>query len=168
MGIVSGVDPYYLTQRAKQFGYHPEIFLAGRRLNDNMGKEVAERVVKLMIYRGLCIKDSRVLILGITFKENCPDIRNTRVIDVIRELENFGCSVDVHDPWADDDQVIAEYGINLVSVNLNGDLVKYDSIVVAVAHDEFRDLDLKGFCKEGSVIFDLKGILPEDAGDGVL
>ncbi|MDA7639299.1 nucleotide sugar dehydrogenase [Akkermansiaceae bacterium] len=167
-GHCIGVDPYYLTQRAKQFGYHPEIILAGRRLNDNMGKEVAERVVKLMIHRGLSIKNSNVLVLGITFKENCPDIRNTRVIDVIRELEDFGCAVDVHDPWADTVEVSSEYGIDLVSGNLNEELVKYDSIVVAVAHDEFRDLDLKRFFKEGCVIFDLKGILPEDIVDGIL
>ena len=133
-----------------------------------MGKEVAERVVKLMIHRGLSIKNSNVLVLGITFKENCPDIRNTRVIDVIRELEDFGCAVDVHDPWADTVEVSSEYGIDLVSGNLNEELVKYDSIVVAVAHDEFRDLDLKRFFKEGCVIFDLKGILPEDIVDGIL
>lgn len=167
-GHCIGVDPYYLTQRAKQFGYHPEIILAGRRLNDNMGKEVAERVVKLMIHRGLSIKNSSVLILGITFKENCPDTRNTRVIDVIRELEDFGCSVDVHDPWADDQEVIAEYGINLVSGNLDGEFLKYDSIVVAVAHDEFRKLNLKKSYKQGCVIFDLKGILSEDIIDGIL
>ena len=167
-GHCIGVDPYYLTQRAQQFGYHPETILAGRRLNDNMGKEVAERVVKLMIHRGLSIKNSNVLVLGITFKENCPDIRNTRVIDVIRELEDFGCAVDVHDPWADTVEVSSEYGIDLVSGNLNEELVKYDSIVVAVAHDEFRDLDLKRFFKEGCVIFDLKGILPEDIVDGIL
>lgn len=168
-GHCIGVDPYYLTQRAKQFGYHPEIILAGRRLNDNMGKEVAERVVKLMIHRGHCVKDSKVLVLGITFKENCPDIRNSRVIDVIRELEDFGCLVDVYDTWADPDEVMAEYGVDLVSGNLNTEPVKeYDSIVVAVAHDEFRDLDPKRFFKEGCVIFDLKGILSEDTVDGIL
>ncbi|MDA7937266.1 nucleotide sugar dehydrogenase, partial [bacterium] len=113
-GHCIGVDPYYLTQRAKQFGYHPEIILAGRRLNDNMGKEVAQRVIKLMINQGHRIKGSKVILLGITFKENCPDIRNSRVVDVIQELEEFGCNVAVYDPWADPKEVMREYGIELL------------------------------------------------------
>ena len=165
-GHCIGVDPYYLTQRAQQFGYHPEIILAGRKLNDNMGKEVAERVVKLMIQKGHCIKGSRVLLLGITFKENCPDIRNSRVIDVIRELNDYGCEVDVYDPWASADEVMQEYGVTLLTERPNGDYQeKCDAVVVAVAHDQFKEFNYTNFSKEGRVIFDLKGILPEGVAD---
>jgi len=113
-GHCIGVDPYYLTYKAKEVGYHPEVILAGRRINDNMGVHVANKVVKLMIHKGYIIKGSKVLVLGITFKENCPDIRNSRVIDVIRELQEFGCNVDVYDPWADEEEVKREYDINLI------------------------------------------------------
>ena len=165
-GHCIGVDPYYLTQRAQQFGYHPEIILAGRKLNDNMGKEVAERVVKLMIHKGHCIKGSRVLLLGITFKENCPDIRNSRVIDVIRELNEYGCEVDVYDPWANADEVVQEYGITLLNQPPNGDYQeKCDAVVVAVAHDEFKEFNYANFSNEACVIFDLKGILPQGVAD---
>ena len=165
-GHCIGVDPYYLTQRAKQFGYHPEIILAGRKLNDNMGKEVAERVVKLMIQKGHCIKGSRVLLLGITFKENCPDIRNSRVIDVIRELNDYGCEVDVYDPWANAGEVMQEYGVPLLTERPNGDYKeKCDAVVVAVAHDQFKEFNYAKFSKDGRVIFDLKGILPEGVAD---
>ena len=165
-GHCIGVDPYYLTQRAKQFGYHPEIILAGRKLNDNMGKEVAERVVKLMIHKGHCIKGSRVLLLGITFKENCPDIRNSRVIDVIRELNDYGCEVDVYDPWASADEVLQEYGVTLLTERPNGDhKASCDAVVVAVAHDQFKEFNYAEFSKEGCVIFDLKGILPAGVAD---
>lgn len=168
-GHCIGVDPYYLTQRAKQFGYHPEIILAGRRLNDNMGREVAERVVKLMIHRGHCIKDSKVLVLGITFKENCPDIRNSRVIDVIRELKDYGCKVEVYDPWANPDEVMQEYGIKLLAEAPSANShAGFESIVVAVAHDEFKGHDYKNLSKKECVIFDLKGILPEGMAGGVL
>ncbi|MDB4735028.1 nucleotide sugar dehydrogenase [Akkermansiaceae bacterium] len=165
-GHCIGVDPYYLTQRAKQFGYHPEIILAGRKLNDNMGKEVAERVVKLMIQKGHCIKGSRVLLLGITFKENCPDIRNSRVIDVIRELNDYGCEVDVYDPWANAGEVMQEYGVPLLTERPNGDYKeKCDAVVVAVAHDQFKEFNYAKFSKDGRVIFDLKGILPKGVAD---
>lgn len=165
-GHCIGVDPYYLTQRAKQFGYHPEIILAGRKLNDNMGKEVAERVVKLMIHNGHCIKGSKILLLGITFKENCPDIRNSRVIDVIHELNDYGCKVDVYDPWANADEVMKEYGITLLTERPNGDhQAVCDAVVVAVAHNQFKEFDYAKFSKEGCVIFDLKGILPEGVAD---
>ena len=168
-GHCIGVDPYYLTQRAKQFGYHPEIILAGRRLNDNMGKEVAQRVVKLMINKGHVIKGSKVLLLGITFKENCPDIRNSRVIDVIRELEEFGCEVEVYDPWANAAEVKAEYGIDILTERPNGDSkATYDAAVVAVAHKEFKEVDYGKFNKDGCVIFDLKSILPEGVADARL
>ena len=165
-GHCIGVDPYYLTQRAKQFGYHPEIILAGRKLNDNMGKEVAERVVKLMIQKGHCIKGSRVLLLGVTFKENCPDIRNSRVIDVITELQEFGCNVEIYDPWANADEVVQEYGVPLLTEPPNGDYQeKCDAVVVAVAHDQFKEFNYAKFSKEGCVIFDLKGILPRGIAD---
>jgi UDP-N-acetyl-D-galactosamine dehydrogenase len=167
-GHCIGVDPYYLTQRAKQFGYHPEIILAGRRLNDNMGKEVANRVIKLMIHNGHCIKGAKVLVLGITFKENCPDIRNSKVIDVIRELQDFGCELVVHDPWADAAEVFEEYGVSLSSDLCPQSSAHYDSVVVAVAHHQFKAYDYSAFSKDGCVIFDLKGILPPGVADAQL
>ena len=158
-GHCIGVDPYYLTHKAQEVGYHPEIILAGRRLNDNMGIYVANKVIKLMIKKGQKIKGSKVLVLGITFKENCPDIRNSRVIDVINELKEFGCEVDVYDPWADKEEVKREYGLELKSKpNLNG----YDGIVLAVAHDEFKDMELKPLKKQ--VVYDIKGVLKESNG----
>ncbi|GAA5495212.1 UDP-N-acetyl-D-glucosamine 6-dehydrogenase [Rubritalea halochordaticola] len=168
-GHCIGVDPYYLTQRAQQFGYHPEIILAGRRLNDNMGKEVAQRIVKLMINNGHKILGAKVLLLGITFKENCPDIRNSRVIDVIQELQDFGCTVDVYDPWANAEEVMHEYGIDLLTEGPKPEQkASYDACVVAVAHKEFKEIDYTFFSKEGNVVFDLKGILPVGMADAVL
>ncbi|MDA7621151.1 nucleotide sugar dehydrogenase [Akkermansiaceae bacterium] len=165
-GHCIGVDPYYLTQRAKQFGYHPEIILAGRRLNDNMGKEVAQRVIKLMINQGHRIKGSKVILLGITFKENCPDIRTSRVVDVIQELEEFGCNVAVYDPWADPKEVMREYDIELLGARPTlEDSAGSDAVVVAVAHDQFKELDYSKFSKDGCVLFDLKSLLPEGVAD---
>ncbi|MDA7658415.1 nucleotide sugar dehydrogenase [bacterium] len=165
-GHCIGVDPYYLAQRAKQVGYHPEIILAGRRLNDSMGKEVAQRVIKLMINKGHRIKGSKVTLLGITFKENCPDIRNSRVIDVIQELQEFGCNVEVYDPWADPKEVMREYGIELLGARPTlEDKAGSDTIVVAVAHDQFKELDYSNLSKDGCVIFDLKSLLPEGVAD---
>ena len=161
-GHCIGVDPYYLTHKAQQLGYNPEIILAGRRLNDNMGIFVANQVVKLMIKKGKRIEGSKILVLGITFKENCPDIRNSRVIDVINELKDFGCNVEVYDPWADKEEVKREYGINLLTKEDNIDLSKYDAIVVAVAHDEFKKMDIKK--SDNQVIYDIKGILKESDG----
>lgn len=152
-GHCIGVDPYYLTHKAQEVGYHPEMILAGRRINDNMGKYVASQVIKLMIKRGILINKARVLVLGVTFKENCPDIRNSRVIDVINELKDFGCVVDVSDPWADNADVIHEYGFELLK---DYDLNNYDCVVVAVAHSEFKSLDLKG-----KLVFDIKNIYPD-------
>ncbi|MCZ6149470.1 nucleotide sugar dehydrogenase [Campylobacter ureolyticus] len=157
-GHCIGVDPYYLTHKAQELGYHPEIILAGRRINDNMGKYAANRVVKLMIKHDKKINKAKVLILGITFKENCPDIRNSRVIDVIKELNEFGCNVDVYDPWADKNEVLREYNLNLIE-NLN--LNNYDAVVLAVAHDEFKNLD---FSNLNAVTFDIKGILQNPDG----
>ncbi len=163
-GHCIGVDPYYLTYKAKEVGYHPEVILSGRRINDSMGQEVAQRVVKLMIHKGHTIKDAKVLILGITFKENCPDIRNSRVIDVVREFEEFSCKVDVYDPWADSSEVQREYGFELLT-----DITQsYDAIVLAVAHKEFESLDLDKYKNPNTVVFDIKGLLPKDKADARL
>ncbi|MDB4394842.1 nucleotide sugar dehydrogenase [Akkermansiaceae bacterium] len=168
-GHCIGVDPYYLTQRAKQVGYHPEIILAGRRLNDNMGKEVCQRVVKLMINKGHRILGAKVLILGITFKENCPDIRNSRVIDVIEEFREFGCDIQVYDPWADPLEVKTAYGIKLIEKMPNGSgNDDYDAIILAVAHSAFKKTDYTKLSNENCILFDLKGILPKFLADGSL
>jgi UDP-N-acetyl-D-galactosamine dehydrogenase len=155
-GHCIGVDPYYLTYKAQELGYHPEIILAGRRLNDNMGIYVANQVIKLTIKKGQKIEGAAVLILGITFKENCSDIRNSKVIDLIRELEDFGCVVDVYDPWALPEEVKHEYDIELLG-HLP-EFASYQAIVLAVAHDEFKKLPLAK--NDGQVIFDVKSFLP--------
>jgi len=167
-GHCIGVDPYYLTHKAESLGYHPEIILAGRRLNDNMGAPVANRVVKLMIQKGNKIQGANVLVLGLTFKENCPDIRNSKVIDVIRELQDFGCKVSVYDPWADPAEVRHEYGLELSPRPSGDQKAATDAVVLAVAHDRFRDLDMGRFSKENVVIFDIKGFLANAAVDGRL
>jgi UDP-N-acetyl-D-glucosamine/UDP-N-acetyl-D-galactosamine dehydrogenase len=167
-GHCIGVDPYYLTHKAESVGYHPEIILSGRRLNDGMGRYTANRVIKLMIEKGHCIKGTRVLVLGITFKENCPDIRNSRVIDLIDELRDFGCTVDVNDPWADSEEVNREYGISLTPSLDSITSGTYDAIVLAVAHDKFRDVDFKSLRNGNAVTFDLKGFLDEEQVDGRL
>jgi len=157
-GHCIGVDPYYLTHKAQEVGYNPEIILAGRRLNDNMGIYVANQVIKLMIKKGLKIEGSKVLVLGITFKENCPDIRNSRVIDVIRELEDFGCNIEVSDYWASKDEVKNEYNLTLKN-NINYD--SYETIVLAVAHDNYKKLK---FDSDKQVVFDIKSILSKSDG----
>lgn len=157
-GHCIGVDPYYLTHKAQSIGYNPEIILAGRRLNDNMGIYVANQVIKLMIKKGHKIEGSKVLVLGITFKENCPDIRNSRVIDVIEELQEFGCNIDIYDPWADTKEVEHEYNLKLIK-ELN--IVKYEAVVLAVAHNEFKELKLK---TNENIVFDIKSILDETDG----
>lgn len=156
-GHCIGVDPYYLTHKAQEIGYNPEIILSGRRLNDNMGIFVANQVVKLLINKGHRVAGSKILVLGITFKENCPDIRNSKVIDVINELKDFHCNVDVYDPWADKDEVKQEYNLNLLSEPLQGG---YDAIILAVAHDKFHELDIAKQTIGNSVIYDIKGFLP--------
>ena len=168
-GHCIGVDPYYLTHKAEALGYHPEIILAGRRLNDTMGAHVANRVVKLMIRKGQRVQGARVLVLGVTFKENCPDIRNSHVIDVIRELREFGCLVDVHDPWADPDEVREEYGLELVPAPEAGDaFAGYDAVVLAVAHDAFSALDFSRIETGRVVVFDIKSFLAREWVDGRL
>lgn len=150
-GHCIGVDPYYLTHKAQEIGHNPEIILAGRRINDNMGIYVANQVIKLMIKKGLKIEGSKVLVLGITFKENCPDIRNSKVIDVIKELQDFGCDIDVYDPWAKEEEVKYEYDL---SFQENLDLKKYETVILAVAHNEFKTLEINA-----KVIFDIKSVL---------
>ena len=166
-GHCIGVDPYYLTHKAQALGYLPEVILAGRRINDGMGKYVATEIIKLLIKKDCKVKGARVLQLGITFKENCPDIRNSRAVDVVEGLKEFGCSVDIYDPWADVEEVSSEYGF--ISFNSLDSLnTKYDVIVLAVAHNEFLKLNLKDLSNENSVIFDIKGILPKEVVDGRL
>lgn len=155
-GHCIGVDPYYLAHKAESLGYYPQVILSGRRVNDNMGMFIANKLIKLLINKGSKMKDSKVLILGFTFKENCPDIRNTRVIDIYEELEQFGLSVDVYDPWANKNEVLEEYKINLLP---NLEEFSYEAIVVAVAHNEFLTLDFKLLKERGVVIFDIKSII---------
>jgi len=160
-GHCIGVDPYYLAQKAMELGYNPEIILAGRRLNDSMGPFVAQESVKMMIKKGIPIKGANVLVLGITFKEDCPDIRNSRAIDIVRELESFEVNIDVYDPWATAEEVKHEYGIDLICNE--GDIKKkYDGVVIAVSHKEFKVLNIGNFCADDHVIFDVKATLPKE------
>jgi UDP-N-acetyl-D-galactosamine dehydrogenase len=167
-GHCIGVDPYYLTAKAEEIGYHPEMILAGRRLNDGMANHVAGRVIKLMIARNIQPSDARVLVLGLTFKENCPDVRNTKVADVVQELRSFRCNVEVYDPWVDAEEAEHEYGIKLIAEPEAG---AYDAIVIAVAHREFVALGTKGIHALGSpnhIVFDIKHVLPKSVVDGRL
>lgn len=164
-GHCIGVDPYYLAHKSKEYGYHPEIILAGRRVNDSMGTYVAAEVTKLMIKKDIAVKDAAILVLGITFKENCSDVRNTRVVDIVKELEDFGTKVTVYDPCADPKEVFAEHGV--VSQKNQPDR-KFDGIVLAVAHREFKDIDLKKLQKEASIIYDVKNYLSSKIVDKTL
>ena len=166
-GHCIGVDPYYLTHKAQEIGYHPEVILAGRRINDNMGIFIANKVVKLMINKGQKVQGARVLVLGITFKENCTDIRNSRVVDIVRELVDYGCRVDVYDPWAASDDVKHEYGFPLVdkgALEAGG----YDAVVLAVAHEKFKALDVAGLKSPNGVVYDVKSFLDQRVVDGRL
>ncbi len=168
-GHCIGVDPYYLIQKAQSAGYYPDILLACRRINDAMGQHVASEVVKLMVRKGHAIAKARILVLGLTFKENCPDLRNTRVVELVRELESFGAGVDIFDPWADAAEAQREYGLEVLAVA--PEPAQYDAIVIAVAHDAFRDLGIEGLRKlanRRAVIYDIKGMFPKDAVDGRL
>jgi UDP-N-acetyl-D-galactosamine dehydrogenase len=167
-GHCIGVDPYYLTFKAQEIGYHPEIILAGRRINDSMGEHVVDRVIKLMTQRKIHVVDSKVLILGLSFKENCPDIRNTRVVDLVRALQNFHADVDVHDPWVHADEAHDEYGIRMVDALPER---CYDAIIIAVAHDQFRKMGIEAIRKLGKsecVIFDVKHLFPKQCTTGRL
>jgi UDP-N-acetyl-D-galactosamine dehydrogenase len=164
-GHCIGVDPYYLTHKAQSIGYHPEVILAGRRINDGMGAYVAGQLVKVMLKRKLPVNDARVLVMGLTFKENCPDLRNTRVVDVIAELETYGVSVDVYDPWVDEVEARTEYAINLIKRPEKG---AYDGILVAVAHDEFITSGpekIRTWGRGDHVLYDLKSIFSMEDSD---
>lgn len=167
-GHCIGVDPYYLTHKAEVTGYHPELILAARRINSRMGTYVADRVIRLMSERRLHIVDARVLVLGFAFKENCPDLRNTRVIDIVRELRQSMANVDVYDPWVDVEECDREYAVRPVATIDEG---AYDAVIVAVAHDEFRAFGperIRGFGKPGAVVYDVKSVLPQESVDGRL
>jgi len=167
-GHCIGVDPYYLTHKAQAIGYHPEMILAGRRINDNMGTYVAQQIAELMIRRRIQVCDARILVMGLTFKENCPDVRNTKIVDVVRELEKFGSRVDVHDPWADPQEAEHEYGIRLVKKPKPG---TYDAVVMGVAHDQFRKMGIariRELARKNHVLYDIKYVFGADEVDGRL
>lgn len=165
-GHCIGVDPYYLAQKAQESGYHPEIILAGRRLNDGMGEYVAHEVIKLMVKRDIPVRNANILVLGFTFKENCPDVRNTKVIDILGSLKDYETNITIYDPWAEPAEVMREYGWECLK-ELNG-AKNFDAIILAVAHDQFKDLDLLQLCKQTKVIYDVKGFLPKGIADGRL
>ena len=167
-GHCIGVDPYYLTHKAQEIGYNPEVILAGRRINDGMGPYVAEQVIKLMTRKRIHAVDAKILILGLTFKENCPDLRNTRVIDIVAELKNYHIDADVYDPWVDKEEAEHEYGISPIPMPTND---HYDAVILAVAHDQFKTMGIEGIrklAKKNAVIYDVKNILPKDSVDARL
>ncbi|MBT5890822.1 MAG: Vi polysaccharide biosynthesis UDP-N-acetylglucosamine C-6 dehydrogenase TviB [Chromatiales bacterium] len=168
-GHCIGVDPYYLTHKSQEVGYHPEMILAGRRINDNMGIYVATQVVRLMVTQGISMPAAKILIMGMTFKENCPDVRNTRIVDLVHEFASFGATIDVYDPWADPAVVEHEYNLKLTTeLPANG---QYDAVVMAVAHDEFRAMtaeQIHGLCRDVHVVYDIKYVLDQNAIDGRL
>ena len=164
-GHCIGVDPYYLAQKAQEHGYHPEIILAGRRLNDGMGDYVASEVLKSMIKKDIKIKGAKILILGITFKENCPDVRNTKAVDVINALKSYGTNITIYDPWANTNEVKKEYGLDSVNELQNN---RFDAIVLTVAHNEFKDLNLDALKNDTSIVYDVKNVLSEAKKDNGL
>jgi len=168
-GHCIGVDPYYLTHKSQEMGYHPEMILAGRRINDNMGLYVATEVIRLMVKRGMSLPKSKILVLGVTFKENCPDVRNTRVVDVVQELKSYGATVDIYDPWADAHVVKHEYGLDILTKAPSAG--QYDGIVLAVAHNQFRDMApeaIHAWGRPDHVLYDIKSLLPADQVDARL
>ena len=167
-GHCIGVDPYYLTHKAQEVGYHPAMILAGRRLNDEMGKYVADRVIKLMLQRKIEVSGAKILIMGLSFKENCPDLRNTKVIDIIEEFRDYGLEVEVYDPWVDPEDARLEYGIDIIPFPAER---RYDGVVLAVGHQDFIDMpapQIRGFMKDQAILFDVKNILPPQDSDGSL
>jgi len=167
-GHCIGVDPYYLTHKAIEVGYNPEIILAGRRLNDNMGSYVVDQVSKLMTKKRIHVVDANILIMGLTFKENCPDLRNTRVVDLVKEFEGFNCNVDVYDPWVSKDEAVHEYNIKPIDKPIKG---KYDAILLAVSHDEFKSLtveQIRAYGKDNHVLYDVKYLIKANESDGRL
>lgn len=164
-GHCIGVDPYYLTYKAQSIGYNPEIILSGRRINDDMGEYVVSRIIKLMLKKRIHVQQSDILIMGLTFKENCPDLRNTRVVDIVKELKTYGVNVHVYDPWVDAEEAVAEYGIKPVATLEEN---KFDGIILAVAHEQFKQMDIKqirALGKADSVIYDLKYLFPAEQTD---
>ena len=164
-GHCIGVDPYYLAQCAQRYGYNPEIILAGRRMNDGMGEYVATEVVKLMLKKGIVVLNSNILILGFSFKENCPDCRNTKIVDIVKTLKEYNLNITIYDPWANPVVAMHEYGIEITN-ELPKD--RFDALVLGVAHDEFREMDVRSFVEEKSVIYDVKWLLPSNQADGRL
>lgn len=167
-GHCIGVDPYYLTHKAEAIGYHPQIILAGRRLNDEMGTFVVDQVVRAMLQRRIHVNGAKALVMGLTFKENCPDLRNTRVVDIVRTLQSYGVDVDVYDPWVDVEEARHECGVSPISQPEPG---RYDAVIVAVAHNQFQDMaphDIRALATPGGIIYDLKSILPADVSDARL
>lgn len=164
-GHCIGVDPYYLAQCAQRYGYNPEIILAGRRMNDGMGEYVANQVIKLMLKKGITVINSDVVVLGFTFKENCPDVRNTKIVDIVNALKEYNLNITIYDPWANPAVAMHEYGLEVSNELPAG---KFDAAIMAVAHNELKDLDVKSLVKENSVIYDVKGILPKEMVDGRL
>ncbi len=167
-GHCIGVDPYYLTYKAQSIGYHPEMILSGRRINDGMSQHIAEKVLRLMTRNKIQVVDSNILVMGLTFKENCPDIRNTKVVDVVHELQGFHANIDIYDPWANAEEVRKEYDLNLVETPSKG---HYDAVVVCVAHDQIKKMsiaDIKALCKDNHIIYDVKHVLDKNAVDGRL
>jgi len=170
-GHCIGVDPYYLTHKAQQSGYHPEMILAGRRINDNMSGYIVSEVIKLLLLRKLPVNGARVLVMGLSFKENCPDIRNTKVIDIIRQLQSYGCGVDVYDPWPKTDEVRRIHHLDLLISWEDLQPGAYDAVILAVAHDEIRQAGherIRSLTRPGGIIYDVKCLLPRDAVDGRL
>lgn len=167
-GHCIGVDPYYLTFKAESLGYHPQVILSGRRINDGMGAYVANQTVKCMMKKGVEVSNAKVLLLGMTFKENCPDVRNSRVIDVYNELKEFGCRVDVYDPHALKDEVAHEYGIQMADGSVQNNLGQYSAIIIAVAHTEFKEINWGKLNRSNQVIYDVKGLLSKEQSDGRL
>lgn len=167
-GHCIGVDPYYLTHKAQAIGYNPEVILSGRRINDSMGAYVVSQLIKLMLKKRIQVQDAKVLIMGLTFKENCPDIRNTRVVDIVAELKTYGVTIEVYDPWVNGDEAFEEYGIRPIAQPGRG---KYDAMILAVAHEEFKEMpigDIRALGKDQSIIYDLKYLFPADATDARL
>ena len=163
-GHCIGIDPYYLAHKAKEYDYNPEIILSGRRLNDSMGQFVAQETVKMMLKKDIAVKNAKVLVLGITFKENCPDIRNSRAIDVVRELQDYQMQVDVYDPWASAEEVKHEYNLDLIT-DINKTNNQYDAVLAVVAHKEFKTMDIDKYTKENALIYDVKAIYAKEKSD---
>ena len=167
-GHCIGVDPYYLTHKAQAIGYYPEVILSGRRINDGMGAYVVSQLIKLMLKNRIQVQDANVLIMGLTFKENCPDIRNTRVVDIVAELKTYGINIDVYDPWVNAEETVAEYGIRPIENPVTG---KYDAVILAVAHEQFKQMpiaEIKALGKSQAIIYDLKYLFPADQTDARL